>query len=208
MTISEKRWNTLCAALSIAPDHNEFIRLHSAYSEPHRAYHTLQHLSECMAKLDWAEARNNLQNTALAEMALWYHDAIYQPRANDNELKSAEWACEFLHKAGLNVKDCDFVHSLIMATCHGEKPKEPTHRFVVDVDLSILSVESRRFEEYERQIRKEYKWVPWFMYKKKRRAVLQHFLKAPRIYSTELFYVHYESQARENLAQSIAKLSQ
>lgn len=208
MKINEQRWDHLCVALGLASDRNEFNRLASAYSESHRAYHTLQHLSECMEKLDWAAHEHRLQNRALAEAALWYHDAVYRPRSSDNELKSAAWACDFLGNAGLSPKDCKFVHSLIMATCHGEKPKEYTHQFVVDIDLSILGAEAWRFAEYEQQVRREYRWVPWFLYKKKRRELLQHFLREPHIFNTELFYTYFERRARENLQQSITRLNQ
>lgn len=206
MGIGEQRWNALCAALGIPPSHDEYARLQSAYREPHRAYHTLQHLSECMEKLDWAKSQRHWENAALAEAALWYHDAIYRPRASDNEINSAEWAFSFLRKGGLSAGDCQFVHSLIMATCHGQKPKEFLHQLVVDVDLGILGAESSRFEQYEQQVRKEYAWVPWFLYRKKRKALLLQFLQAPRIYNTALFYDRYEHRARENMAQSVAKL--
>lgn len=206
MKATKQRWANLCAALDFEPDLGEFVRLESAYSQSHRAYHTLQHLSECLEKLDWAASNDISRNIALAEMALWYHDAVYRTRATDNELKSAEWAYRFLTTAGVEAKDGKLVHSLILATRHDEMPKEPAHQLVVDIDLSILGAAPTRFEEYEEQVRVEYNWAPWFMYRRKRREILQYFLDRPCIYNTELFYAEYEHRARENLKRSVERL--
>jgi len=207
MQVTEQRWTNLCAALGIPPDYNEFTHIKSAYSASHRAYHTLQHLSECFEKLDWAIATENFPKSVLAEAALWYHDVVYLPMAKDNEQGSAEWAVRFLTQSGVGDEDCQFVSSLIMATCHAEEPQEATHQLVVDIDLSILGAEPTRFDEYERQVREEYKWIPWFVYKKKRRDLLKSFFDKPCIYTTKMFHSEYEQQARENLKRSLAKLS-
>jgi len=207
MQVTEQRWTNLCAALGLPPNNDEFARVKSAYSEPHRAYHTLQHLSECLEKFDWAIATENFPNTVFAEAALWYHDVVYRPTAKDNERRSAEWAVKFLSQFGIGDYDCRFVASLIMATCHVEEPEETTHQLVVDIDFSILGAEPARFDEYERQVREEYKRVPWLVYKKKRKAVLKHFLDKPSIYAVKIFHDAHERQARENLKRALAKLS-
>ncbi|MEE9352425.1 MAG: hypothetical protein V3U78_09205 [Thiotrichaceae bacterium] len=171
---SKSRWQQLMASLSITKNDDEFMLLQEAYCESHRAYHTLQHISECIAMLDWAcsESLVGVDKAGLAEVALWYHDVIYQPKAKDNEQKSAEWAKQILNTAGVSAQDSQFVYSLIMATRHGEKPTEPTHQLVVDIDLAILGAKPARFAEYEKQVRQEYQWVPWFIYRKKRAAYL------------------------------------
>ncbi len=207
MNINKQRWDSLCTALKISPDINQYNRLLSAYLESHRAYHTLQHLAECLNKLDLVKMKYDVRQIAIVEVALWYHDAIYNPRVNNNEFKSALWACHFLSNAQLNSQDCDLVHFLIMATCHGEKPTELLHQLMVDIDLSILGAIPSRFEEYEQQIRQEYQWVDWFIYKIKRRELLESFWQSVRIYNTELFYINFEEQARENLKRSISNLS-
>ena len=207
MEVNEHRWTVLCQALNILPDSTEYKHLVMAYKESHRSYHTLEHLSECLEKLDWAIANSFIEDRYLAEIALWYHDAIYQPRAKDNELKSADWANRFLSQSGVESHICHYVHSLIMATSHHQVPTQPLHQLVVDIDLSILGSEENRFQEYESQIRQEYLWVPWFLYKKKRIAILNHFLSLPQIYTTDLFHAEYEPRARKNIKRSIIKLS-
>ncbi len=203
---NKMRWEKVCLALNIKPDYEEFARLEAAYSESHRAYHTSQHLSECFDKLDWAISKNLLKYNSLVEIALWYHDAIYNPKEKDNERKSAAWALKFLSESGVEIEKCELIYSLIMATCHRENPQKLLHQIVVDIDLSILGAESLRFQEYEQQIRQEYKSVPWLIYQEKRVEILNYFLSLPSIYNTKLFYQQFESQARQNLEQSIVKL--
>lgn len=213
MPLSEQRWLDLCAALQVTADRAEFARLSAAYGEPQRAYHTQQHLAECLAKLDWAVAQgyhsadSAKEHVPLAEAALWYHDAVYRPRAQDNELRSADWAVRFFRQAGLAPRACERLHAAIMATGHGTIPQDLTARLVVDIDLAILGADESRFAEYESQVRREYRWVPWPLYKRKRSAVLKSFLDRPRIYSIDLFYDELEQPARANLAKSLAKLA-
>jgi predicted metal-dependent HD superfamily phosphohydrolase len=77
---------------------------------------------------------------------------------------------------------------------------------LVDVDLSILGATQSRFDEYERQVREEYGWVPEPIYRRKRREILESFLGRPAIYNTARFIGRYEQQARANLARSLARL--
>lgn len=70
-----------------------FARLTTAYSEPVRHYHTLAHITDSLYEFDrligLAEAPHEI------EMAIWFHDAVYDPKAHDNEERSAEWAQDF-----------------------------------------------------------------------------------------------------------------
>ena len=61
-----------------------------SWQEPHRHYHGLDHLRDCLARLDESPATGMERD--LAEAALWYHDVIYRPGAPDNEARSAELA--------------------------------------------------------------------------------------------------------------------
>ena len=78
---------------------------------------------------------------------------------------------------------------------------------MIDVDLAILGTPAERFDEYERQVRDEYSWVPGFLFRRKRREILTAFLARPHVYNTERFRVRYEAVARANLARSIERLN-
>lgn len=183
-----------------------YANLVARYAEPHRAYHNLAHIAHC---LDEFEAARSLAGDPNAiEMAIWFHDAVYDPKAKDNEERSAELAVAVANGAGLSAAFAQRVRELILATKHAQPPANPDAALLVDVDLSILGQPLERFDEYERQIRREYDWVEEQAFGKGRSAILKSFLERPTIFSTERFRSKYETRARENLGQSIAKLAQ
>jgi predicted metal-dependent HD superfamily phosphohydrolase len=200
-----KRWRELWARLGGAvPDEMLFHQLIARYSEPHRRYHTVQHLDECLERL--AEIKTDAVHPDEVELALWFHDAVYDTRRSDNEEHSAEWARSAIRAAGLPTSLAERVHALIMATRHDARPSGRDEQILVDVDLSILGATPARFEEYETQVRDEYSWVPESVFRSTRRAILAGFLERPSIFSTEKFVDAYEAQARQNLDRSLKKL--
>lgn len=183
-----------------------FRDLTTRYAEPHRHYHTTQHISECLAKFEGDGVRALSQHPDEIELALWFHDAVYDTRAHDNEKQSARWAVETLSKIGAQ-RDCQQrVEALIMATCHDALPDTQDARVLVDIDLSILGAGTARFDEYEQQVRAEYAWVPEFMFRRTRKKILKEFLARPSIYSTDLFRQKLEQPARNNLERSLRAL--
>ncbi|MGH7351804.1 MAG: HD domain-containing protein [Candidatus Methylomirabilales bacterium] len=178
--------------------------LTARYSEPHRKYHTLQHLDECFERL--AEIKTEAVHPEEVEFALWFHDAVYDTKRQDNEVKSADWARSTVLAANLHTAVAERVHALVMATRHNAVPSGTDERILVDVDLSILGAKPERFDEYDNQIREEYSWVPGIVFRSKRRAILKEFLARPTIFSTQKFIDAYEVLARENLERSIEQL--
>ena len=179
-------------------------KLVSAYEEPQRKYHTVQHLSECISLLS--------RNLHLAiepgevEMALWFHDAFYNVRAHDNEERSADWAGDALSGAGVEAERIERVRRLILATRHAALPEGHDQMLLVDIDLSILGACRVRFDEYESQVREEYAWVPESIFRQKRAEMLAEFLARQPLYNTPQLREPLERQARENLAYSISQL--
>ena len=85
-------------------------------------------------------------------------------------------------------------------------PGEPDVQLLVDIDLSILGQPETKFDEYERQVREEYEWVPEDQFVVGRSAMLKSFLDRPNIFATQFFSNKYEKQARANIARSLASL--
>jgi predicted metal-dependent HD superfamily phosphohydrolase len=187
-----------------AADEGLFHRLVACWSEPHRHYHTLQHLYECLDLFE--EVRAQARRPGEIELALWFHDAFYDPRRHDNEERSAGWARDSVLEAGLGEQAADRVHALVMATRHEAVPQDADAQLLVDVDLAILGSEPARFDQSDEQIRLEYAHVPEDEFRAGRRRVLGEFLARPRLYSTEGFHSRFEHQARENLARALARL--
>lgn len=195
-------WQRAWTGIGAAGDGREvFDALIACYREPHRHYHTLQHLAECLQLFD--QVREWAQRPHEVELAIWFHDAIYDTRASDNEARSAEWAREALRAAQVDAAAAGRVHGLILATRHTATPRDGDEALLVDIDLSILGAEAARFEEYEAQIRREYAFVPGFLFRHKRRGILQGFLDRPRIYANEVLHTRLEAAARHNLADAI-----
>jgi len=199
------RWVALWATAGVAETpEGWYERLTAAYFEPQRHYHNQQHIAECLAEYD--PARGLAQQPAAVELALWFHDAVYDPKVGDNEERSAALARQCLAEAGASVALAETVAKLVMATKSHEADVDADAGLTVDVDLSILGKSEKRFSEYERQIREEYAWVPQPLFTAKRAEILQRFLARPRIFATDWFLEKYERQARQNLEASIAKL--
>ena len=200
-----QRWRATWTGLGTdAADDQLYTEVVASYSEPHRRYHTMQHLDECFARLD--EARSLAGRLYEVELALWFHDAVYHVRKQDNEEKSAAWAHAAAAQSGLPSAVAERVHTLILVTKHGASPPTEDAALLVDVDLAILGAAAERFDEYERQVREEYAWVPGFLFRNRRREILEGFLARPHVYSTDHFRARYEAPARANLARSIQLL--
>lgn len=181
-----------------------YAELIARYGESHRHYHTAQHISECLAHFD--AIREYCEHAAEVELALWFHDAIYEPLARDNEARSAAWAARVMAGAGIVAVACDRVHALIMKTCHNALPQTPDEQLLVDIDLAILGADMARFDEYEKQVRAEYSRVPALLFRGTRRKILQAFLARPALYASPHFHDLLEIKARINLARAISML--
>lgn len=181
-----------------------YSELLKRYAEPHRYYHTQQHLTECFANI--REILHLAQHPPEVKIALWFHDAIYDTRATDNEQRSAAWAQDVVHRFCAPAEVAQRLYELIMFTRHAIEPVGVDAQVLVDADLSILGVHPERFSEYERQVRAEYGWVPEPLFRQRRATILRGFLSRQHIYTTLPFQARYETQARKNIAYSLLQL--
>jgi predicted metal-dependent HD superfamily phosphohydrolase len=191
-------WPLAWADLGLQPPAGLYEKLIEAYREPQRHYHSLQHLTECMAHFD--QARHHAHHPGEVALALWFHDAVYEVKGTSNEQRSAQWAVSVLRAAGAAPATQERVFQLIMATKHDAVVTEPDQQLLVDIDLAILGASPERFAEYDRQVRAEYSWVPGLLYRVKRKAVLRAFLARDPLYNTDHFRQRCEAAARRNLA--------
>jgi len=185
-------------------DDNLLGKLLACYSEPHRKYHTLDHLKECFAQLK--TFRSTAEHPAEIELALWFHDAIYKTTRKDNEEKCARWAKECALSNGLASDVADRIHDLVMVTKHTIAPRSQDEKLIADIDLGILGAPPERFALYEQQVNAEYWWVPGLLYRIMRRNVLMTFLSRKKIYHTDEFQCLCETQARENIQHSLSHI--
>lgn len=153
-------WQRTWSDLGVRAPVDLLKSLINAYQEPQRHYHSLQHLSECLALFE--SVRQFAQYPGEVALALWFHDAIYDVKGKNNELKSAQWAANVLREANAAQVVVERVYDLIMATKHDALVAEPDQQLIVDIDLAILGASPERFAQYDAQVRAEYRWVPGF----------------------------------------------
>ena len=199
------RWTQIFAALGVpkekTPDPSMIIQ---RYQNPPRAYHNLRHIVSCLSEFD--EVRSHARDPLSIELALWFHDCIYDPMRNDNEEQSAQAAQQLLQAAGISANRLEAIKRFIIATKHTTMPADPDEQLMVDIDLSILGQASEIYDRYETAIREEYRHVDESAFRTGRTKVLNTFLSRPRIFATDLFREKYEQSARSNLKRAIAAI--
>jgi predicted metal-dependent HD superfamily phosphohydrolase len=179
-------------------------RVARRYAEAHRRYHTLDHVIACL------DARAAITRAALPEvdLALVFHDAVYDPLGTDNEARSALLLVEEGRRAWLHDGLVRRAQPLVAATRHGEDAALDSEEacIVVDADLSILGSPLQAFTTYERLVREEYACFDDAAYAVGRAAVLESFLARPTLFATRRAQHLWEAQARSNLERSLAAL--
>ena len=181
--------------------------LQARYGEPHRRYHTVAHIEDCLARLAEIPDLGETDRRVLT-WAIWWHDAIYDPTRADNEAASAELACAELPSLGATPAQVDEVVRLVLLTSgHAVSAGDRLGALMVCIDLSILGAPPAAYDAYAAAVRAEYAHVPDDAFRAGRRRVLQHFLAAPALFPDAGLAARFEAPARANLAREIAALS-
>ena len=175
-----------------------FSNLINHYAEDSRYYHNTTHIQNM---LDLSlEYSSQLKDIEVVQLAIFYHDIIYNSLSKNNETDSAALAVQQLSKTSLPTEKIKLVEQFILSTQKHVPLLDHTDlHYFLDFDLAILGAERSLYIDYANNIRKEYKWVPSFLYKKNRAKVLQHFSERECIYFTEDFRNKFEAIARKNI---------
>jgi predicted metal-dependent HD superfamily phosphohydrolase len=146
----------------VMPDHPEMGEdLLRRYAEPHRRYHTLDHLESVLTWVD--ELASGREDLYLVRLAAWFHDAVYDVpiRELTNEEASARLAIRTLARAGLEQEDLTQVARLVRLTeTHVPGSRDREGELLCDADLAILAAPPAAYDAYVRNIREEYASVP------------------------------------------------
>lgn len=204
----KKEWEDLCDKIGIEPDYIMFDELMSRYTESHRYYHNQNHLEAML--LEFENITQIIRNYEAVLLAIWFHDAIYDTHAKDNEERSAKLFSDFALEKNLSHDLSAEVVRLILATKHDKIYTDIDAQILNDIDLSIFGNPRSEFLKYEENIRKEYSWRNDNTYKKERLKVLTFFigrLDNRRIYQTSHFENKYGEDARKNITQLIGELN-
>ena len=183
-----------------------FARLDAYYREPHRHYHNGGHIDDCLARLDlaYAQVDGGVDDADAVELALWFHDVIYQLGAPDNEQRSAEWFAA--QAAGhLPADFIDRVAGYILDTTHREAPAAPGAKWVVDADLSGIGMDGESFGRDGDKIRREFAHLSDAEFARGQAGFLRGLLARERIYYTDFFRDLCEARARRNIESVLAR---
>jgi predicted metal-dependent HD superfamily phosphohydrolase len=207
-----QRWFELLAALKIDQTTAETLweEIVQHYAEGRRVYHNLGHLYDLFKKMD--RHQEDVTDIKAVELAIWYHDIVYDPMSKDNEEKSAILCAKRLKTLGLDISFKEKVYKLIRSTkthtieSWDNESDKKDNEFLLDLDLSILGSKGDKYVKYTSQIRREYNIVPAFLYFSGRKKVLKNFLEKERLFKTNSFYEKYEKTARANIWKELETL--
>jgi predicted metal-dependent HD superfamily phosphohydrolase len=183
------------------------VDLRRRYAEPHRAYHGQAHVDSLLAAL--ADETRHVEDKAAVEVAIWYHDAIYDPSATDNEARSAD-----LLLAEMRGLACPSIVSaaerMVRATAGHELPPDlpdalrgDTATFL-DLDMAVLGAEPADYDLYEAGIAAEYVPVHGLNnFRAGRAAFLRGMLTRERLFHTERFHHRLDAAARANMRRGL-----
>ncbi|XP_048731044.1 uncharacterized protein LOC125648151 isoform X2 [Ostrea edulis] len=202
-----QRWTTLAKETLTVPESISWKwweHIEQRYNESQRHYHTLRHLEEMFQHFD--QFQNELIHPELVSLAIFFHDIIYDPKAPDNEERSADVFVQFSQEAGnLKENQVEKVKEWILLTkAHTiQDNAEKDLQYFLDMDMAVLGRSSEEYKKYAEQIRKEYSHVPDPEFRKRRSAILQDFTQRQRIFASDEFNKMFHGTAIQNMKDEI-----
>lgn len=202
MTVDLPGWTALTGKSRQAVDC--WVGLIGRWSEPHRRYHGMGHLTAVLLFI--AEYADHAEDPDAVRLAAWYHDAIYDPRASDNEERSAVLAAEELAAIGQPRKRIEEVARLVrLTTGHDPADGDRNGELLNDADLLVLASPKEAYVAYLNAIREEYAHIRDADFRAGREAVLDALLELPRLYRLESL-APLEAAARRNITAELSLL--
>ena len=189
-----------------------FESMKTVYSKPPRAYHTLDHISWVLKRVDEMAFEDSTRGSKFSQdewdairLAAWFHDYVLVG-SPDDEAESAKLLLAVAMTMNLKTDIAMNAARLIMATNHERVPLKYDEAILCDCDLAILGADEESFDHYEALVRKEWEHVPEHLFRTARTVILKRFVDRPWIYMTEYGRTRWERRARANLQRSLERL--
>lgn len=181
-----------------------------AYADQRRGHHDLRHLAEVLDALEVLltelEADGAEVDPTAVRLAAWFHDAVYDGAADDEE-RSARLAESALPAAGIDAAVVAEVARLVRLTAtHDPDASDVAGAVLSDADLAVLAADPDRYAEYVAGVRREYAHVPDPEFRAGRAGVLRQLLGAPSLFRTAAGHRRWEQRARANVEAELAEL--
>ena len=199
-------WLQLCRRVGARGDvAGAGARLLGRWAELHRAYHDLAHLDEVLARVGVLAAEADDADTVL--LAAWFHDAVYEVFATDNESRSAALALSALDGLGFPPARRAEVARLVRLTAgHDVAEGDRNGGLLADADLAILASEKSHYVRYAEAVRAEYAAVPDEVFRPGRAAILRKLADLPDLFRVVPARAEWSARARANLEAEIRTL--
>jgi predicted metal-dependent HD superfamily phosphohydrolase len=178
------------------------------WSEPHRGYHDVRHLTEVLQRLELL-AEHGVGEAAdpAVRLAAWFHDAVYAGRPAEDETASAELAHAELLALGVPDGAADRTRDLVLLTAsHVAPPDDEGAAALCDADLAVLAAPPSRYAEYVAGVRREYAHLDDATFTVGRAALLHGLLERPRLFGTQVGLARWEDPARANMRAELRRL--
>ncbi|HET8659753.1 MAG TPA: metal-dependent phosphohydrolase [Micromonosporaceae bacterium] len=176
------------------------------WAEPHRRYHDVAHLAAVLSIVD-AHAGTAADADAV-RLAAWFHDAVYDPQADDNEERSAQLAVATLTGLGMAPQRVGEVARLVRLTAaHSVPPDDSNGALLADADLAVLAAPPAGYDRYAAAVRQEYAHVPDPLFRAGRAAVLRHLMGLPQLYRIVPDRAERTRRAHDNLRRELDGLA-
>lgn len=210
-TALRARWDALWADPTLASAAGEDLL--DRWREPHRVYHSPLHLAVALSALDDLAAAQPVADRDLwrARLALWFHDAVHDGAAGQDEERSAELVGKLLGPltgVGVTPADVDEVARLVLVTTdHDPAPDDVVGGLVSDADLAVLGGSPAVYTRYTHQVRAEYCDVPDALFRAGRAEVLRSLLDGGPLFRTAPGVARWQDAAAANLRTELTALT-
>ncbi|MCH0538688.1 hypothetical protein I3F58_03750 [Streptomyces sp. MUM 203J] len=202
-----RRWaDTVRQAAGESPEAGRYAHeLLRRWAEPHRRYHTTDHLLAVLRRVD--ELAGHAEDLPAVRLAAWFHDAYYLPDRSTNEERSARLAELALPELDVDPSRTAEVARLVRLTVtHDPAPGDRNGEALCDADLAVLAAEPDTYAAYTAAVREEYGFVPDEAFREGRAAVLRQLLELPGLFRTPYGAEQWEAAARRNMTAELERL--
>lgn len=201
------RFDALWARTVGTPGAAAWRALDAGYGAADRHYHGWPHVAALLAGHDSVRAHPDFVGVDgdAVDLAIAFHDAVYDTARADNEARSADLLRAEAGPASEEARVRAAIAMIHATAAHGPSA-DPATRLLLDLDLAVLGAPRAVYAAYAAAIRREYAAVPEAAWRLGRAQVLDRFLARPRLYQTDLFHDRLEAAARANLAAEAAGL--
>jgi predicted metal-dependent HD superfamily phosphohydrolase len=187
-----------------ATSRTEWAALVEAWSEPHRRYHDLAHLAAVLGIV--GELAAEAADPDAVRLAAWYHDAVYDPRRDDNEQQSAARARAGLRGLVDGARVAEVERLVLLTAGHDPQPGDTDGAVLCDADLAVLASPPEAYAGYASAVREEYGHLPDEVFAAGRAAVLEQLLALPTLFRLPAVAEQWTPRARANLAAELSLL--